>query len=344
MRVLAGDIGGTKTAVAIAEVRSGTLSLLRTSRYPSRAWDGLDEIVEDFLSVEKSRPAAAVFGVAGPVRDGRAKVTKLPWSIDERRLSRRLDIRHVHVLNDFVAAALGIPRLSPRKLTVLVPGEAEPGAPIGVIGAGTGLGQAALVPVRGGWIALASEGGHADFGPRDEREDRLVRFVRARFGRVSRDRLLSGEGLGHIYDFLKSDRGADDNPAVARAFSEGDRAAAISLFALSGRDPLCREALDMFVSIYGSEAGNLAIQYRATGGIYVTGGIAGKILPALRRPLFRESFRGKPPMEALLSQIPVRAIREPRLGLIGAADAAYRTAIETTRRRSSKTTTRFTLR
>jgi glucokinase len=330
MRVLAGDIGGTKTAVAIADVGPLSLSLVSTRTYPSGSWAGLEDILEDFLSGER-RPVAAAFGVAGPVRAGRAKVTKLPWAIDENRLARRLAIPRVRVVNDFVAAALGIPRLSPRRIALLVPGRAEPGGPIGVLGAGTGLGQTVVVEVGEARIAIASEGGHADFGPRDEREDRLVRFVRGRFGRVSRDRLLSGEGLGHIYDFLRFDRTASDAPAVARAFAKGDRAAVISSFALSGRDGLCREALAMFVSIYGSEAGNLALQYRATGGVYLAGGIAAKILPALRRRPFRESFRSKAPMEALLAAIPVRAVREPRLGLIGAAEAAYRMATETTR-------------
>ncbi|HEY3173479.1 MAG TPA: glucokinase [Thermoanaerobaculia bacterium] len=339
MRVLAGDIGGTKTALAIAEVGSGSLSFVSSRTYPSAAFPGLEEIAEDFLSGESRRPASAAFGVAGPVRGGRAKVTKLPWSIDERRLARRLRIGRVRLVNDFVAAALGILRLSPRRAVVLVPGEAEPGGPIGVIGAGTGLGQAVLVEAGGNRIAVPSEGGHADFGPRDEREDRLVRFVRRRFGRVDRDRLLSGEGLGHIYDFVKRERRATDAPAVARAFAQGDRAAVISRFALSGRDPLCREALSLFVSIYGSEAGNLALQYRATGGVYLAGGITPKILPALRRRSFRESFRAKPPIEGFLSRIPVRAVLEPRLGLLGAAATAYRIAIETTRRRS-KTITR----
>jgi glucokinase len=338
MRVLAGDIGGTKTAVAIAEVGPRSLSLLATRTYPSAESGGLEQILEDFLS-GKRRPSVAAFGVAGPVRAGRAKVTKLPWTIDEARLARRLAIGRVRLLNDFVAVALGIPRLPARSFSLLVPGIAEPGGPIGVLGAGTGLGQAAVVDASGERIALASQGGHADFGPRDEREDRLVRFVRGRFGRVSRDRLLSGEGLGHIYDFVKADRGARDAPAVARAFESGDRAAVISRFALSGGDALCREALSLFVSIYGSEAGNLALQYRATGGVYLAGGIAVKILPALREKAFRESFRSKPPMEELLARIPVRVAREPRLGLIGAAEAAYRTAIETTRWRS-KTTTR----
>jgi glucokinase len=342
MRVLAGDIGGTKTALAIGEVRPGSLSLLRTRRYPSEDFPGLEEIAEDFLSEESRRPVSAAFGVAGPVVAGRAKVTKLPWSIDERQLARRLGIPRVCLVNDFIAAALGILRLSPRRSVVLVPGEAEPGGPIGVIGAGTGLGQAVLIEAGGNGIAVPSEGGHADFGPRDEREDRLVRFVRKRFGRVDRDRLLSGEGLGHIYDFVKFDRRATDAPAVARAFGEDDRAAVISRFALSGRDALCREALSLFVSIYGSEAGNLALQYRATGGVYLAGGITPKILPALRRRSFRQSFHAKPPMEGLLARIPVRAVLEPKLGLLGAAATAYRIAIETTRWRS-KTTIRSTL-
>jgi len=343
VRVLAGDIGGTKTAVAIADIGPRRLSLLRTRRYPSASYGSLEEILDDFLKDERRRPAAAGFGVAGPVRDGRSRVTKLPWEIDEKVLARRLRLRCVKVVNDFVAASLGISYLAPRHLAVLVPGLAEQSGPIGVIGAGTGLGQAALIRVAGRYETVASEGGHADFAPRDSREDRLVRFVRRRFGRVSRDRLLSGEGLALIYDFLEADRRAAGSRAVASAFAREDRAAVISRFGLSGRDRLCRQALELFVSIYGSEAGNLALQYRATGGIYLAGGIAPKILPALERREFRESFRSKPPLEALLSTIPVRVVLEPRAGLFGAAAAAYRTAIETTRRRS-KTTTRSTLR
>ena len=333
MLVLAGDIGGTKTAVAIAKVSARTVEIRRARTYPSGEWRDLEEILRDFLTGDRRPPAVAAFGIAGPVRDGRARVTKLPWRLDERLLSRRLRIPRVLLVNDFVAAALGIPRVSPRKMALVVPGRSEKGGPIGVIGAGTGLGQAVLVPNGQDWMPLASEGGHADFGPRDEREDRLVAFVRARFGRVDRDRLVSGEGLGHIYDFLKSDRGREDSPSVARAFLEADRAAVISRFGLSGSDPLCREALAMFASIYGSEAGNLALQYRATGGVYLAGGIAAKILPALRQDGFRASFRNKPPLDALLAKIPVRVVREPAVGLIGAAAAAYRIAIETTRLR-----------
>jgi glucokinase len=297
----------------------------------------LEAIVEDFLENERARPRAAAFGVAGPVRGGRAKVTRLPWSVEERPLQRRLRPARVVLINDFVAAALGLPRLSPRRLAVLLPGTPEPGGPIGLIGAGTGLGQAVLVRTGHGHLVLPSEGGHADFGPRDEREDRLVAFLRGRYGRVSRDRILSGEGIGDLYDFLALERRRPAPPALAGALAGGDRAAVISRFALSGHDPVCREALSLFVSIYGSEAANVAIQYQATGGIFLAGGIAPKILPALRWPVFRESFRAKPPMEEFLAEIPVRVVLDPRLPLIGAAGEAYRIAIETTRRRSKTT-------
>jgi glucokinase len=331
VRVLAGDIGGTKTAVAIAEVGPRSLSFARTSRYPSASWAGLAEILEDFLAGERQRPRTAAFGVAGPVLDGRAKVTKLPWLLDERALSRRLRIDRVRLINDFVATALAVPRLSTRRTALIVPGRGEPGGPIGVIGAGTGLGQAVLVPSGRDWIGVASEGGHVDFGPRNDREDALVRFVRERFGRVDRDRLLSGEGLGHIYDFVKAQRGRRDASGVQRAFEAEDRAAVISRFALARRDRLCREALEIFVSIYGSEAGNLAVQYRATGGVFLAGGIAPKILPALRGGLFATSFRSKPPLEGLLARIPVRVVLDPDVGLVGAAVEAYRVVIDTTR-------------
>ena len=339
MRVLAGDIGGTKTAMAIVEISGRRLEIQHSRRFASGKFGSLEEIVEIFLKGRSGSPRAAGFGVAGPVRAGRSRVTKLPWIVDERRLASETGIARVRVVNDFVAAALGIPYLKPRQLATLRAGNPEAGGPVGLIGAGTGLGQAGLARLAGKYEPLASEGGHADFGPRDAVEDRLVRSLRKQFGRVSRDRLLSGKGLTHLYDFLKSEGLAPESARVARAFRVEDRAAAISRFALAGRDRLCREALRLFVSIYGSEAGNLALQYRATGGIFIAGGIAPKILPALRDPIFLASFSSKPPMEDLLAAIPVRVVLEPRLPLFGAAAAAYRTAMETTRP-FSKTITR----
>ncbi|HEX7252919.1 MAG TPA: glucokinase [Thermoanaerobaculia bacterium] len=336
MRVLAADVGGTKTAVAIVRVGARSLSLLRSRIYPSAEFASLESILEQFLSSERGRLAAAGVGVAGPVVTGTAKITKLPWTIDERRVAAAFGIERVRVINDFVAAALGISYLAPRQLLTLAAGRAEHRGPIALIGAGTGLGEAALAWVAGRYEPLASEGGHVDFGPRDAPQDRFVRFLRPRLGRVTRDRLLSGEGLGHAYDFLLHDGFAPERPNVRRALGEGDRAAVVTHFALARRDRLCAGALRLFMSIYGSEAGNLALQYRATGGLYIGGGIAPRILPAFRAPEFLESFLRKPPLEALLSRIPVRVVRDARLGLFGAAAAAYRTEIDTTRRSSRR--------
>jgi glucokinase len=313
VRVLAGDIGGTKTSLGVVDIGATRLSLIRHARYPSRDHPSLESVLRAFLHDVSGKFSAAAFGVAGPVREGRA----------------------------FVAASLGLPYLPPASLAVLARGRPEPGGPIGLIGAGTGLGQAALLPIGGAYEPSASEGGHADFGPRSPREDALLRFVRSRHGRVSRDRLLSGEGLRLIYEFLRRQRRGRESAEVRRALKGEDPAAVISRFGLAGKDRLCADALAMFVSIYGSEAGNLALQYKATGGVFIAGGIAPKILPALRRGGFLRAFRSKPPLEASLRKIPVRVVREPELGLYGAAAAAYRMAIEV-RRPSSKSRTRRT--
>ena len=337
MRVLAGDIGGTKTAVAIARLDSRRLSIERSETYPSGGFSTLEEILEKFLEAERHRPAVAAFGVAGPVVAGRARITKLPWRPDEGSIARACGIRRVRLLNDFVAAAYGLPYLSPRQLATVSRGKPDPGGPMAILGAGTGLGQAALwrSGKNGRVEAAASEGGHSDFGPRNDREDRLVRFVRARFGRVDRDRLLSGGGLALMYEFLKGDGGREpaESPEVAAAMRAEDPGAVIGRRGLPGEgsDPLCARALELFVEIYGSEAGNLALQYRATGGVYVGGGIAPKILPAMLAGGFRNAFLDKPPLGELLSRIPLRIVKERRLGLFGAAAAAYRTSIETTR-------------
>jgi glucokinase len=322
MRVLAGDVGGTKTAIATVDIDARRSSFLRIERYPSADYPSLEAIILKFLSAETSRPAAAGVGVAGPVREGSAKVTKLPWRLNEGRLSGRTGIPRVNLVNDFVAAALGLSYLKPRQLATLKRGRAKRDEPVGILGAGTGLGQAAIVHCSGRVEVVPSEGGHADFGPRNPLEDRFVVFLRGRFGRATRDRVLSGSGLALIYEFLKAEGAAPENPAVADAFQAEDPAAVISRFALARRDRLCRRALELFVSIYGSEAGNLALQYRATGGVYLAGGIAPKILPELKRPEFLKAFHDKDPMQELLARIPVRVVLDWRVGLLGAAASA----------------------
>jgi glucokinase len=331
VRVLAGDIGGTKTALAIARVDSRRLKIERASTYPSAAFGCLEEILAEFLAGERKTPTVAAFGVAGPVVGGRARITKLPWSPEERAIARTAGIPRVRLLNDFVAASLGLPYLSGRQLATVSRGRPDPGGPFAILGAGTGLGQAALWRAGGRVEAAPSEGGHADFGPRNDLEDRLVRFVRARFGRVDRDRLLSGGGLALIYEFLRTEGEAPESPEVAAAIEREDPAAVIGRLGLAGSDPLCARALGLFVEIYGSEAGNIALQYRATGGVYVAGGIATRILPALLTGAFRKAFLEKPPLEELLARIPLKVVKDRRLGLFGAAAAAYRTSIETTR-------------
>jgi glucokinase len=322
MRVLAGDVGGTKTAIATVDIDARRSSFLRIQRYPSADYPSLETIAMEFLSAETSRPSAAGFGIAGPVREGSGKVTKLPWHLSEELLSRRMRIPRVRLVNDFVAAALGLSYLKPRQLATLHRGRAERGEPVGILGAGTGLGQAAVVRYSGRVEVVPSEGGHADFGPRNPLEDRFVVFLRSRFGRATPDRILSGGGLVLIYDFLKAEGAAAENPDVAEAFQTGEPAAVISRFALEHRDRLCRRALELFVSIYGSEAGNLALQYRATGGVYIAGGIAPKILPGLKRPEFLKAFHDKDPMKGLLARIPVRVVLDWRVGLLGAAASA----------------------
>ncbi|MGE5278770.1 MAG: glucokinase [Acidobacteriota bacterium] len=344
MRVLAVDVGGTKTAVAVADVGALSLRLVREERYSSAEHGGLEEILSSFLSRELRPPRFAGVGVAGPVQNGRARITKLPWAIDSRLLRRRFRATSFALVNDFVANALGLPYLRPGHVRTLAAGRPERNGPVALIGAGTGLGEAGLLWVSGRYEPFASEGGHTDFGPRDAREQRLAGFLRKRLGRAEWDRILAGEGLGHLYDFLKEEGAAPESPAVCTAFErEKDRAAVISRFGLVGSDGLCREALTLFVSLYGSEAGNAALQYRATGGVYVAGGIAPKILPALVKGEFLESFRSKPPLRNFLERIPVRVVLEPRLGLFGAAATAYRMAIETTRP-FSKTTARLATR
>ena len=340
MRILAADVGGTKTAVAILEIDETSLRPVRERRFESASHSGLESILAAFLEGDRA-PRAAGIGVAGPVRGGNARVTKLSWTIETRRLERRFPGISFHLVNDFVANALGLPRLSRRGFRTLVPARGEPGGPIALLGAGTGLGEAGMLRVAGRYEPFPSEGGHKDFAPRDEREARFASFLTARTGRAEWDRVLSGEGLVHLYEFLRAEGAVPESPRAAAALAESDdRAATISALGLGRSDPLSTAALDLFASLYGAEAGNVALQYRATGGVYVAGGIAAKIFPALARGGFAKAFRDKPPLTALLEAIPVRVVVEPRLGLFGAGAAGYRMVMDETRPSSKRTSRR----
>jgi glucokinase len=322
--VLAGDIGGTKTLLGLFRVDGTTPALLRERHYATRDFKTLEEVAEDFLGGAPPIDAAC-FGVPGPIIGGVSHATNIPWTMEERALARALGVAGARLINDLEATAYGMLTLGEREFAVLQPGDpAPPRAPVAVIAAGTGLGEAALVPLGDGrWRSVATEGGHADFAPRGREQIELLEYLGAEFGHVSFERVLSGPGLVNIYRFLKA-RGAEAEPSwLAGEFSAGaDAAAVISAAALAGRDPRCVEALGIFVDIYGAEAANLALKYMALGGVYLGGGIAPKILAALTAGRFVRAFLAKGRLDKVMARIPLRVSLNPAAALAGAARCA----------------------
>ena len=323
--VLGADIGGTKVNLAIFEWRDGRLSCARTASYQSLELDGLPTALELFLGRGVPALDAAVFAVAGPVQNNRAQITNLPWSVDGENLRSVLGIRRVKLINDLEATAYGVLTLEPADVLVLNAGTAVAGN-AAVIAAGTGLGEGLLFWDGTQYHPAPSEGGHADFAPRNDLEAELLMFLRRRYQHVSYERLLSGPGLVNIYEFLRDTRRGDEPPAFARRLQEEDPAAAISRAALQGTPPLCVQALDLFTAIYGAEAGNLALKVMATAGVYVGGGIAPKICPKLTDGTFMEAFRDKGRMAFLMDLMPVRVILKESTALNGAGYCAVRLA------------------
>ena len=317
--ILAGDIGGTNARLAVFDVVDGHFSLISASVFPSREYSSLDEIVSKFVRTANVHPHAACFGVAGPVRNGRVEASNLPWIIESKRLAEELDLKKALLINDLEANAWGIAFLDPADLVSL---NQVKGTPVGnqaVISAGTGLGEAGMYWDGTKHLVFASEGGHADFAPRNELETELLRYLRVRFGHVSYERIVSGPGLVNVFNFLR-DTGRGVEPKwLADEMLHSDPAAAISRAAIDGKCGLSEQAIDLFVSIYGAEAGNLALKIMATGGIYLGGGIAPKMLPKLAGPLFMEGFLSKGRMQHLLEAIPVRVITNDKVALLGAA-------------------------
>jgi len=325
--ILAGDIGGTHARLAVFDVLDGHFSLISASVFPSREYTSLDEIVSKFVRTTNVHPHAACFGVAGPVRNGRVEASNLPWIIESKRLAEELDLKKALLINDLEANAWGIAFLDASDLVSL---NQVKGTPVGnqaVISAGTGLGEAGMYWDGTKHHVFACEGGHADFAPRNELETELLRYLRVRFGHVSYERIVSGPGLVNVFNFLR-DTGRGVEPKwLADEMLHSDPAAAISRAAIDGKCGLSEQAIDLFVSIYGAEAGNLALKIMATGGIYLGGGIAPKMLPKLAGPLFMEGFLSKGRMQHLLEAIPVRVITNDRVALLGAARfAVVRTA------------------
>jgi glucokinase len=326
--ILAGDVGGTKVYLALYEFINGKLKHTRDERYAAKEYAGLEEIVKEFLGAEKV--TAACFGVPGPVRDGRLRLTNLPWTLDSRELSTGLRIEHVFLINDLEANGYGIAELTADQIYTL--GEGDPGQ-IGnraLIAAGTGLGQGFLAWNGRIHVPHPSEGGHVDYAPRNEDEIDLLRFLKQKYnGRISFERVVSGMGMTNIYEFLREVRGVDEPAWLAEQMgAAGDPNAVIAEMGLAAKSEICEKTLDMFVSAYGAEAGNLALKVLSVGGMYVGGGIAPRILEKLKDGTFMKAFTDKGRLSQLLINMPVRIILESRAALMGAAAFAEARAAE----------------
>ena len=317
--ILAGDIGGTSTRLALFEAPSGTLRSVVEDRFPSREYAGLLEIVQVFVAAHPHPLEAAAFGIAGPIREGRVETPNLPWVIEARALAAQLGLAGVTLLNDLEANAWGVFTLGDDDVASLSVGMPAADGNAAILSAGTGLGEAGYHWDGKSLHPFASEGGHADFAPHDELTIELFRWLHRRHGHVSWERVVSGPGLVNIFTFLRDVKHGHEAPALARAMNAGDPAAAISKAALDGSSELAVRALDLFVALYGAEAGNLALKMKATQGIWIGGGIAPKILPRLKQPGFLEAFHGKGRFRAFLEAIPVRVILNDRTALRGAA-------------------------
>ncbi len=336
--ILAGDVGGTKVHLALYNFEGGRLKSLREQKFPANEFACLDDVVRRFLSAADDHPAAdvkeiaaACFGCPGPVRDGHLKLTNLPWTLDARTLRGSLNIEHIFLINDLEANGYGIPELASDAVHVLHPGEAGVVGHRGLISAGTGLGEALLI-----WdarqkqhIPLPSEGGHCDFAARNDIEIALLHYLRRTLnGRVSFERVVSGIGIKNVYAFLKEDQKLEEPAWLEERMKNEDPNAVIGSCAEEGSSELCLETMRLFSSAFGAEAGNLALKVLASGGLYLGGGIAPKILKTLANGAFLDAFFDKGRMQPLLQAMPVRVILDDTCALLGAAAFAEARAAE----------------
>jgi len=318
--ILVGDIGGTHSRIALFSEEGGGLRLFCENIYFSRDHRSLEEIIDIFLGKESGNIQSACFGIAGPVLHGRVAASNLAWVVDAEELSRRTGVEAVWLVNDLEAHASGIDDLGADDLVSLnsasQPGEGN----AALIAAGTGLGEAGMYWDGKRRRVFAGEGGHADFAPRTDLEIALHQYLMRKFGHVSCERVLSGPGLQNIYDFIRDSRTEEEPPWLKEEMSRsGEPVALIGKYGLEGKAAICERALDTLAGIYGAEAGNLALKLLATGGVFISGGIAAKILPKLRSSIFLEAFTAKGRMKGLLEAIPVKVIINDKVGLIGAA-------------------------
>lgn len=332
--LLAGDVGGTKTLLGFFMPDGERPATVEIGEFATLEYDGLDAMVREFLRVRNVEPRAidvACFGVAGAITDQVARLTNVPWLVDGEQLRATLGVQRSVIVNDLEALAYGVTVLEPDELEVLQQGVSLAGGNAAVIAAGTGLGEAMLHNVEGRFVPAASEGGHADFAPRTPREMQMTLELSRIYGRVGAEHVISGPGIVNVYQFTHQAFGTGPTitpnslvpsrlcPAVGAVKDFGELPPRISRAAMERQCPQCIETMDMFVSAYGAEAGNIALRTVGTAGVYVGGGIAPKILPLLRNGLFMEAFRAKEPMAAFVATIPVSVILNPDAGLIGAA-------------------------
>lgn len=319
--LLAGDIGGTKTVLAVVSRDAGARAPIVEQTFPSGRYTSLESLVHDFLAAHPHPIDYASFGVAGPVVAGTAEITNLPWQMSEAGLQSALGLRGVRLLNDLESIAYAVPHLSPADVHTINTGVALPGGAIAVIAPGTGLGEAFLTSDNGRYRAHASEGGHASFAPNDEMQLDLLLYLHRRIGHVSCERVCSGLGLPNIYAFFKAHGHVEPDWLAERLAAAADPTPVIVTAALDAERPcgICSATLRLFVSILGAEAGNLALKVLSTGGVYIGGGIPPRILPVLQQHDFMQAFVNKGRFTELLERMPVNIILNPKAALLGAA-------------------------
>jgi len=328
MQVLAGDIGGTKTLLQIADIGPSVYKVVFEKTYNSSAYSNFLPLLREFIgnaeSHEELRLNSACFGIAGPVNKNIAKTTNLPWVIDAGDLSKEFGVPQVRLINDFQAIGYGLEYLQDRDIEVLQLGKEELHGTKIIIGAGTGLGVAIMVWQQDHYEILPSEGGHCDFASGDIQQMNLHRYLMNKLGRVDYDDILSGSGIANIFSYVCSFEDDRISEEFEMALNNGDKASVISRFALENNEPLAQQALNIFCRIYGAQAGNLALTCLATGGVYVAGGIAVKIIAKIQEGDFIQAFRNKGKMSAILEKMPVKVVMNPKVGLIGSAHTATR--------------------
>lgn len=317
--LLAGDVGGTKTNLAVYAEEGERRVLVRDATLRSADYGSVPDLLRAFLGQEQPAVDCVCLGIAGPVRAARSVAPNLPWIVDAREIEAALGLLRVTLINDLLATARGISELPPESFAVLQEGRADPEGNAAVIAAGTGLGEALLFRSGGSLLPSPSEGGHAGFAPASDLDVELLRFLSAEFGHVSAERVVSGPGLQNVYRFLTATRRERESPRIRERMAVEDPSAVISEEGLEGTDGACGRALDLWIRAYGAEAGNLALKVLATAGVYVGGGIAPKILPKLREGRFISAFRDKGRLSEVLAEVPVRVILDPKTALYGAA-------------------------